>query len=50
VEDLVTLQELDALGCDAIQGYYISRPVPADDLISWLKQQHAPTPDPQGHR
>jgi len=50
VEDLATWQELDALGCDAIQGYYISRPVPADDLISWLKQQHAPTPDPQGHR
>jgi predicted signal transduction protein with EAL and GGDEF domain len=38
VEDVVTLQELDALGCDAIQGYYINRPVPADDLIHWLEQ------------
>jgi diguanylate cyclase len=28
VEDQGTLQELDALGCDAVQGYYISRPVP----------------------
>jgi diguanylate cyclase (GGDEF)-like protein len=41
VEDATTWQELDALGCDAIQGYYISRPVPADDLISWLQQQAA---------
>jgi diguanylate cyclase len=49
VEDLQTLQELDALGCDAIQGYYISRPVPADDLIHWLEQQHAATPTPQPH-
>jgi diguanylate cyclase len=43
VEDRQTLQELDALGCDAIQGYYISRPMPADDLFHWLEQQHAPT-------
>jgi EAL domain-containing protein (putative c-di-GMP-specific phosphodiesterase class I) len=43
------LQELDALGCDAIQGYYISRPLPASDLLHWLEQQHAamPTPQPQ---
>jgi EAL domain-containing protein (putative c-di-GMP-specific phosphodiesterase class I) len=41
VEDSLTLQELDALGCDAVQGYYISRPVPADDLIGWLQQQAA---------
>jgi EAL domain-containing protein (putative c-di-GMP-specific phosphodiesterase class I) len=46
VEDSVTLQELDALGCDAVQGYYISRPVPADDLISWLEQQQAAMPTP----
>jgi diguanylate cyclase (GGDEF)-like protein len=45
VEDQTTWQELDALGCDAIQGYYISRPVPADDLISWLQRQQAATPN-----
>jgi diguanylate cyclase len=39
VEDQTTLQELDVLGCDAIQGYYVSRPVPPDDLISWLERQ-----------
>jgi diguanylate cyclase (GGDEF)-like protein len=37
VEDAETLRELDALGCDAVQGYYISRPVPADDLLRWLE-------------
>jgi diguanylate cyclase len=46
VEDLTTLEQLDALGCDAIQGYYISRPVPADDLIHWLEQRQTPTPAP----
>jgi EAL domain-containing protein (putative c-di-GMP-specific phosphodiesterase class I) len=46
VEDVVALRELDALGCDAIQGYYISRPVPADDLIHWLEQYQAATPIP----
>jgi predicted signal transduction protein with EAL and GGDEF domain len=36
-----TWHELDALGCDAIQGFYVSRPVPPDDLITWLQQQVA---------
>jgi diguanylate cyclase len=47
VEDVLTSQELDALGCDAIQGYYISRPVPPDDLINWLEQQQTATTTPQ---
>jgi diguanylate cyclase len=44
VEDAITWQELDALGCNAIQGYYVSRPIPAEDLTSWLDQQPAATP------
>jgi EAL domain-containing protein (putative c-di-GMP-specific phosphodiesterase class I)/CHASE3 domain sensor protein len=48
VEDQHTLQELDALGCDAVQGYHVSRPVPPDQLISWL-EQHAARPTPQPH-
>jgi diguanylate cyclase (GGDEF)-like protein len=36
VEDAATWQELDALGCDAVQGFYISRPVPPDQLLAWL--------------
>jgi EAL domain-containing protein (putative c-di-GMP-specific phosphodiesterase class I) len=47
VEDSLTLQHLDLLGCHAVQGYHISRPVPPDDLISWLEQQQAATPNPQ---
>jgi diguanylate cyclase (GGDEF)-like protein len=49
VEDPQTLQELDALGCDAIQGFYISRPLPADDLIHWLEQQQVAMPTSQPH-
>lgn len=46
VEDANTWRELDAIGCDAIQGYYISRPVPAQDLDQWLAQ-HATEPAAQ---
>ena len=41
VEDLKTCQELEAMGCDAIQGYYVSRPVPADELMTWLRETPA---------
>ena len=41
VENALTLQQLDLLGCHAVQGYHISRPVAADELISWLEQQTA---------
>jgi diguanylate cyclase (GGDEF)-like protein len=44
VEDSLTLQHLDLLGCHAAQGYHISRPMPAEDLIDWLEQQLAATP------
>jgi EAL domain-containing protein (putative c-di-GMP-specific phosphodiesterase class I) len=51
VEDPRTfLGELDALGCDAVQGYHVSRPVAADELIGWLQQQQAAMPTPQPHR
>ncbi len=43
VEDQATWQELAALSCDAVQGYYISRPLPAESLIKWLTEQLAPT-------
>jgi len=36
VEDEATQQELAGLGCDAVQGYHISRPMAADALTSWL--------------
>jgi EAL domain-containing protein (putative c-di-GMP-specific phosphodiesterase class I) len=39
VEDLATWQQLDAAGCDALQGYFISRPIPADEFSTWLHGQ-----------
>jgi diguanylate cyclase (GGDEF)-like protein/PAS domain S-box-containing protein len=36
VESRDILNRLVAMGCDAAQGYFISRPVPAADLTRWL--------------
>ena len=36
VENQETWEMLDGLGCDLIQGYWISRPVPAAKLLQWL--------------
>jgi EAL domain-containing protein (putative c-di-GMP-specific phosphodiesterase class I)/FixJ family two-component response regulator len=37
-EDWDLLREL---GCDAAQGYFIARPMPATDLSKWIAQWHA---------
>lgn len=37
VEDERTCERLGALGCDEVQGYYLSRPMPASDFIGWVK-------------
>ncbi|HVF05516.1 MAG TPA: EAL domain-containing protein [Frankiaceae bacterium] len=39
VEDERTAAELLALGCDLLQGYLFSRPVPAHVLLDWLKER-----------
>jgi EAL domain-containing protein (putative c-di-GMP-specific phosphodiesterase class I) len=36
VEDERTLTALADLRCDFAQGYHISRPVPASELMAWL--------------
>jgi diguanylate cyclase (GGDEF)-like protein len=36
VEDEAVWDLLGALGCDLVQGYYISRPQPAAELTAWL--------------
>lgn len=38
VEDARTWQRLAELGCDVVQGYYVSRPLPAEDWDHWLHQ------------
>jgi diguanylate cyclase (GGDEF)-like protein/PAS domain S-box-containing protein len=36
-EDRETLDRVTELGCDCVQGHYIARPMPADDLLAWVR-------------
>ncbi len=36
VEDQVTLDLVEQLGCDAAQGYQVSRPLAATDVLDWV--------------
>ena len=38
VEDQATWDALAALGCDMVQGYLLSRPIPPTDLAQWLHE------------
>ena len=38
VEDEATLEELRALGCDAVQGFLVSRPLAVADVPSWVRE------------
>jgi diguanylate cyclase (GGDEF)-like protein len=38
VEDQETQDHLKALGCDAVQGYYICDPLPSLELIQWIRE------------
>lgn len=40
VEDKETMQRLRQMGCDFIQGYYISKPMPWEELEHWLKENN----------
>lgn len=35
IEDAETLQHLKELGCEEAQGYFIAKPMPAQDVLSW---------------
>lgn len=37
VENEETLRTLMRLGCDAVQGFHISRALPGDELLKWLR-------------
>jgi EAL domain-containing protein (putative c-di-GMP-specific phosphodiesterase class I) len=39
VENEQVWDRLRALGCTAAQGYYLSRPVPAEELGAWLQHR-----------
>ena len=36
VEDLATWQELERLGCENMQGFYLAAPMPVSDFVEWL--------------
>jgi diguanylate cyclase (GGDEF)-like protein/PAS domain S-box-containing protein len=42
VEDQETWHALDLLGCDALQGYHLARPMSAARLLSWLAAREVP--------
>jgi EAL domain-containing protein (putative c-di-GMP-specific phosphodiesterase class I) len=37
VEDEATLERLRALGCDMVQGFHLSRPLPAGEVAAWMR-------------
>ncbi|HUQ41702.1 MAG TPA: EAL domain-containing protein [Candidatus Limnocylindrales bacterium] len=41
VEHARSLEMLTALGCDFVQGYHLSRPLPASDLAEWVRHDAA---------
>ncbi|TME86151.1 MAG: EAL domain-containing protein, partial [Chloroflexi bacterium] len=43
VEDARTWDMLSALGCDLAQGYFISRPMVADQVLPWLAKWENPS-------
>jgi diguanylate cyclase (GGDEF)-like protein/PAS domain S-box-containing protein len=49
VETRAIMERLDEFGCDVAQGYYLGRPVPADELSAWLDANMLPR-QPQGHQ
>ncbi len=47
VETAAIWEELRLLGCDEAQGYFLSRPLPADELSRWLDDPDRPQLVPQ---
>lgn len=43
-ENREQIESLGHLGCDQIQGYYVQRPMPADQADAWLKRQNSARP------
>lgn len=43
-EDKQSMKALKELNCDYAQGYYVSKPLKADDFISWIDKNHHKQP------
>jgi diguanylate cyclase (GGDEF)-like protein len=48
VEDERTWRLLHAAGCDAAQGWFFARPMPAEDLVTWLARYRPISPSGGG--
>ena len=45
IEDRADWDVLRSLGCEAGQGYFIARPMPAEEVLDWMsawREQHGP--------
>ena len=40
VETIAELRALAAMGCDEIQGYYLTKPIQVTEVISWIEMRH----------
>lgn len=40
VETVNELRALAKMGCDEVQGFYLSRPLPQNDVVSWIRMRH----------
>lgn len=38
VEDENTMRHLGSAGCEQAQGFYLSKPIPSDELLAWLQK------------
>ena len=47
VEDEETLELLAAMGCDAVQGFHLARPMPAGAVVDWLAARGGAVPTVQ---
>jgi diguanylate cyclase (GGDEF)-like protein len=41
VETAAEMRMLEALGCDGVQGWHVARPMPADEVTTWLRERAA---------
>jgi len=38
VEDEATLRRIASLGCEQAQGYFLSKPIPAEEFLQWIHE------------
>ncbi|USX11831.1 EAL domain-containing protein [Oxalobacteraceae bacterium OTU3CAMAD1] len=49
IESEAVWRLLASLGCDQGQGYFMSRPIPGDQMIAWLEKWQAPSVETTGN-